>query len=293
MSVQSFHVEFDETDLELKAVIQTFRSGGRELVEALKNLQLPPAVLKQLNSMLGSTKPGQVADLLASMIDLSYEEKLEILQTFDLKARLIRMIELITRQLQVFRISQQLNSSVENKLGQKQREILLREQMEAIKKELGESDESGDSEISDLENKVRTMGLPEEPKKVASRELARLKRMNPNMAEHQVIRNYLEWITDLPWTKGTSDRLDIGLARKVLNDDHFGLEKVKKRILEYLSIRKLKKDLRGPILCLLGPPGKVDLCRCWQDKSGSLYSTCSGPQILSNCVGWCQRRSGN
>jgi ATP-dependent Lon protease len=205
--------------------------------------------------MLDSTKPGQLADLLASMIDLSYEERLEILQTSELKPRLLRMIELITRQLQVFQISQQLTSSVENKLGQKQREILLREQLEAIKKELGELDESDDTEISDIEKKIKSIALPDEPKKIATRELARLKRMNPNMAEHQVIRNYLEWITDLPWVKSTTDRLDIGIARKVLNDDHYGLDKVKKRILEYLSIRKLKKDLRGPIICLLGPPG--------------------------------------
>ncbi|KAJ3372562.1 hypothetical protein HDU91_003260 [Kappamyces sp. JEL0680] len=246
---------FDEADVELQATVQTFRQGGIELVESLKKLQLPPTILKQLNGMLDSTKPGQLADLIASMIDLSYQEKLEVLELHELQPRLLRVLELITRQLQVFAISQKLSSSVENKLGAKQREILLREQLEAIKKELGESDDGEDTEIGDLAKRLKELDLPEEHKKVANREMTRLKRMNPNMSEHQVIRSYLEWIIDLPWSKSSTDRLDIAHARKVLNDDHHGLDKIKSRIIEYLSIKKLKKDMRGPILCFLGPPG--------------------------------------
>lgn len=140
-------------------------------------------------------------------------------------------------------------------MGSKQREIILREQLEAIKRELGELDDKDASEMGDISKKIASLSLPPEPKKIADRELARVKKMNPNMSEYQVIRNYLEWIADLPWGKSSTDRIDIEHARKVLDDDHYGLEKVKKRIIEYLAIRKLKKDLKGPILCLLGPPG--------------------------------------
>lgn len=128
--------------------------------------------------------------------------------------------------------------------------------MEAIKKELGESDDEDEGEMTDIAKRVKALDLPsDEHRKVANREVSRLKRMNPNMSEHQVIRSYLEWLIDLPWKKGTDDRLDIEYARKVLNDDHYGLQKIKTRIIEYLSIRKLKKDMKGPILCFLGPPG--------------------------------------
>ncbi|KAI8897459.1 Lon protease C-terminal proteolytic domain-containing protein [Globomyces pollinis-pini] len=247
--------DIDVTDVELAATVQTFRQGGNELVEALKELKLPMTILKQLTKMLDSSKPGQLADLLASMIDLSYEEKLDILKTHELRPRLLRLIELITRQLQVFKISQKLTSNVESKLGEKQREYLLREQLEAIKKELGETDETDDSDLNDLTKKLSNAVLPEETKKVCDREMKRLRRMQPNMSEYQVTRNYLEWVLDLPWDKSSIDQIDIKHARDVLNADHYGLEKVKSRIIEYLSIRKLKRDMRGPILCLVGAPG--------------------------------------
>ena len=158
----------DESDLTAKTAIDTFKVGGQELVEALKSLKLPPAVLRQLTKMLDSTSPGQLADVIASMIDLSYQERLEVLQTYQLVPRLTKVLELIKRQLQVFSISQKLSQSVENKLGKKQREIILREQLEAIKKELGESEEEDQGELADISKKMKALDLPsEEHKKVS------------------------------------------------------------------------------------------------------------------------------
>ncbi|KAI9017192.1 Lon protease C-terminal proteolytic domain-containing protein [Gaertneriomyces semiglobifer] len=205
--------------------------------------------------MLDSTPPGQLADLFASMIDLSLGEKLQILETTDVKTRIRLTLELLTRQIQVLKISQKLQSTVESKLGKKQREFFLRQQLDAIKKELGESDEGEEDEVADLTKRINEAKLPEEASKAAIRELKRLKRMHPSMAEYQVVRTYLEWLSELPWDKQSEDVLDISRAKEQLDSDHFGLEKVKTRILEYLAVRKLKQDLRGPILCFLGPPG--------------------------------------
>jgi ATP-dependent Lon protease len=169
--------------------------------------------------------------------------------------------------------------------------MYLISKLEAIRKELGESDEAEDTEIGDIGKRLKEMELPEEHKKVANREMTRLKRMNPNMSEHQLVRSYLEWIIDLPWSKSSTDRLDIATARKVLNDDHHGLEKIKTRIIEYLSIKKLKKDMRGPILCFLGPPGgkSLQLIFSWKDIFREKYCQCSWSQVLSNIIRWCER----
>ena len=242
--------EFD--DLEFKALVTTFEQGSSELLDSLSKSKLPPIILQQLSKMLKEATPGRVADLLASIIDMSPTEKLEILRMNNLKDRLSKMILLIKRQIQVFSISQKLTNSVEAKIGARQRELMLREQLEAIKKELGESDGPGQT-ADELETKISN--LPEEPKKIASREFARMKRMSSSMAEYQVIRTYIETICELPWNTSTTDSLDISKAQKILDNDHFGLDKVKSRIVEYLSVRKLSKSSRGPILCLVGPPG--------------------------------------
>ncbi|KAJ3043033.1 hypothetical protein HDV00_005940 [Rhizophlyctis rosea] len=247
--------EIHADDAELQALVLSLRAVGHELSHVLSQLQLPPTVISHLRKMLDSTPGGQVADLFASMIDLTYAEKLQILETTDLKTRIQRVAELVTRQIQVLKISQELQSTVENKIGKKQREFLLRQQLEAIKKELGESEEGGGDEIDDLEKRVSEAKLPEEAAKEAARELKRIKRMHPSLAEYQVVRSYLDWLLDLPWHTQTTDIMDVAHARKQLDEDHYGLHPVKNRILEYLAVRKLKNDLRGPILCFVGPPG--------------------------------------
>ncbi|KAI9349446.1 Lon protease C-terminal proteolytic domain-containing protein [Zopfochytrium polystomum] len=205
--------------------------------------------------MLDSTPPGQLADLFASMIDLSLDEKLQILELVDSKTRIKRTLELLTRQIQVLKISQKLQTTVENKLGQKQREFILRQQLDAIKKELGETEEGEEDEVADLSKRIAEAKLPEEASKAADRELRRLKKMHSSLAEYQVIRTYLEWLSEVPWTRSTEDVIDISKARSQLNSDHYGLDKVKTRVLEFLAVRKLKADLKGPILCFVGPPG--------------------------------------
>ncbi|KAJ3274047.1 hypothetical protein HDV01_003540 [Terramyces sp. JEL0728] len=241
-----------ENSVELQGTIEAFKILTNELLDALKQLNLPPNVLKQVRKMLDSTATSQLSDLIISMIDSSYQEKLDILATIDLKQRLLKTLELIKRQLQVFKISQQLSHSVEDKLGSKQREYLLRNQLEAIKKELGEDD--SDDEHTELLKKLSGLELPAQTRKVIDTEIKRLKRMNPNMAEYQVARNYLDTILELPWAKSKQAEIDITRARKILDADHYGLPKIKQRIIEYLSILKLV-PAKPPILLLAGAPG--------------------------------------
>ncbi|KAJ3295152.1 hypothetical protein HK104_002962, partial [Borealophlyctis nickersoniae] len=252
---EGLELDIDKEDAELQAAVINLRATGHELANVLSQLQLPTGVLGQLRRMLDNTPPGQVADLLASMIDLSFAEKLQILELADVKARVMRVTELINRQIQVLKISQKLQTTVENKLGKKQREFLLRQQMEAIKKELGESDESEQDEVGDLTKRIEEAKLPDDAAKAAAREIRRLKKLPASVPEYQVVRNYLEWLSELPWSKHSDDVMDIARAREQLNEDHSGLDKVKTRIVEYLAVRKLNQDLKGPILCFLGPPG--------------------------------------
>ncbi|KAJ3403508.1 hypothetical protein HDU80_004074 [Chytriomyces hyalinus] len=247
---------------ELKALGATLAQCGLELTELLSQLQLPTQVLSQLRKTINEANASQLADLLASMIDLSVEEKLDLLAEREgVAKRVEKCVELVTRQIQVLKISQKIQTNVENKLGKQQREYILRQQLEAIKKELGETDgESGESstdpEFTALKKRLETLPLPEEAAKSTKRELGRLKRMPANMPEHQIIRTYLEWMSEMPWdVMSGSDSVDVQKAKMQLDADHFGMDGVKKRVLEYLAVGKLKKDLKGPILCLIGPPG--------------------------------------
>ncbi|KAJ3114878.1 Lon protease-like protein 2 [Physocladia obscura] len=212
----------------------TLKSTGLELANLLSQLQLPPQAITQLRKTISDAPAPLLADLLASMIDLSTEEKIEILGSVDVTDRVERVVELVVRQVQ----------------------------LEAIKKELGETtsgdgaDSDTDPELSSLKAKLESLQMPEDASKATKRELARLARMPAQMPEHQIIRNYLEWMSEMPWNFGTgSDDIDVDKARLRLDADHFGMEGVKKRVLEYLAVGKLKKDLKGPILCLMGPPG--------------------------------------
>lgn len=279
----------DKNDQELQDQIVALRSTSKEFVSLLQTLKLPAPVLTQLQKFLENVGviPGQVVDLLMSTIESTYDEKITILEATDLKERIVKAIELLTRQIhvsfpgqkktyltlkiqnmltilhcctfyQVLKISQKVHDNVEGKLNKKQREFYLRQQMAAIKEELGEKDSSEEDEMTTIENRLTAANLPPEVQKAADREIKRLKKMQPASSEYSVIRNYLDWLGDLPWSKSSEDILDVERARKQLNDDHHGLEKVKRRILEYLAVTKLqqlKGDVKGPILCLVGPPG--------------------------------------
>ncbi|KAF9989807.1 hypothetical protein BGZ75_004809 [Mortierella antarctica] len=250
----------DKADQELQDQIVTLRSISREFVSLLQTLKLPAPVLTQLQKFLDNVTlmPGQVVDLLMSTIESTVEEKITILDAVDLKDRIHKAVELLTRQIHVLKISQKVHDNVEGKLNKKQREFYLRQQMAAIKEELGEKDAGEEDEMSVIEQRLSAANLPSEVQKAADRELKRLRKMQPSSSEYSVIRNYLDWLADLPWAVSSEDVLDVEKARRQLNDDHHGLEKVKRRILEYLAVTKLqqlKGDVKGPILCLVGPPG--------------------------------------
>ncbi|KAI8359371.1 anti-sigma H sporulation factor, LonB, partial [Mortierella sp. GBAus27b] len=250
----------DRSDQELQEQIVILRSTSREFVSLLQTLKLPAPVLTQLQKFLDNVMayPGQVVDLLMSTVETTIEEKITILDAVDLKERIGKAVDLLMRQIHVLKVSQKVHDNVEGKLNKKQREYYLREQLAAIKEELGEKDSGEDDEMTIIEKRLTAANLPPEVQKAADRELKRLKKMQPSSSEYSVIRNYLDWLADLPWSNSSEDILDVERARKQLNDDHHGLEKVKRRILEYLAVTKLqqlKGDVRGPILCLVGPPG--------------------------------------
>lgn len=218
-------------------------------------LKLSPYLPGELAALARSLDDaGMLADLIASSLNISKEEKQTILDTQDVKERLREITRLINRELQVLELGQKIQSQVKQDMDKAQREFYLRQQLKAIKDELGEKDE-GKVEIEEYRAKIAEKDLPEEARKEAERELDRLERMHPSSAEYTVASTYLDWLTVLPWNEGTEDVLNIKSAQKVLDEDHYDLEKVKKRIIEYLAVRKLKPDSKGPILCFVGPPG--------------------------------------
>ena len=198
--------------------------------------------------------PGKVTDLVASNLNISLEEKQDLLNTIDVKARLEKLGAILNREIELLELGHKIQSQVQTELNKNQKEFYLRQQMKAIQKELGEGDPRS-GELEELRKKIDDAGMPEEARKAADNEMERLKIIPPESAEHTVVRTYLEWLVNLPWAKSTEDDLEIPHARGVLDEDHYDLEKIKDRILEYLAVRKLKKDPKGPILCFVGPPG--------------------------------------
>jgi ATP-dependent Lon protease len=198
--------------------------------------------------------PGRVADLIASNLNISVEEKQELLSTLEVRARLEKLSAILNRELELVELGQKIQTQVQSELTKNQKEFYLRQQMRAIQKELGEGD-SRTVDIEELRKKMEAAQLPAEARKAAEAELDRLRMIPPESAEHSVVRTYLEWLVTLPWAVSTEDNLDIPHARQVLDEDHYDLEKIKDRILEYLAVRKLKKDPKSPILCFVGPPG--------------------------------------
>jgi ATP-dependent Lon protease len=238
-----------EVSTELEALTRNVQSTFSEIIEAIpylpEELQLAVANLDE---------PSALSHLIAGALRISTAEKQELLETVDVTKRLRRLSEILTRELEVVQLGSKIQSQVESEIDKGQREYFLRQQMKAIQEELGEGDEQ-QAEINELRDRIEEAGLPEEATKAAERELSRLEKLPPVAAEYGVIRTYLEWLVDLPWSKETEDNLDIGHAREVLDEDHYDLEEVKDRILEYLAVRKLNPDSPGPILCFVGPPG--------------------------------------
>lgn len=200
------------------------------------------------------TEPHNLADFIAANINASLEEKQELLEAINVKERLEKLTFFLNKEIEILEIGSKIQSEIQTEMTKSQREYFLREQLRAIQKELGEIDEKT-MEINEFREKIEKSGMPPEARKEAERELDRLSKMPVAAAEYTVARTYLEWLTSLPWQVSTEDKLDIEEARRILDEDHYDLEKVKDRILEYLAVRKLKEDMKGPILCFVGPPG--------------------------------------
>ena len=198
--------------------------------------------------------PGRAADLIGSNLNISVDEKQDLLNTLDVKQRLEKLSTILNREGELVELGQKIQSQVQSELNKNQKEFYLRQQMRAIQKELGEGD-AKTNEIEDLRTKIEEAKMPEEARKAADNELERLRLIPPESAEHSMVRTYLEWLVNLPWAITTDDNLDMLHARQVLDEDHYDLEKIKDRILEYLAVRKLRQDPKGPILCFVGPPG--------------------------------------
>jgi ATP-dependent Lon protease len=241
----------DPTDasIDLEALVLNLKDVTKRVYKLMPDLPKEAAALVDSVS-----EPGQLADLIASNLDVQVDEKQEVLEIFDLKSRLKRVLQFLSRQHEVLKVREKINTQVQEEMGRNQREYVLRQQLKAIKEELGEIDDSG-GDLDDFREKIATAKMPPDAEKAALKQLDRLKVMQPSSAEYTVTRTYLEWLVELPWSVTTEDKLDIQEARDILNADHYDLEKVKKRILEYLAVRKLKADKKGPILCLVGPPG--------------------------------------
>lgn len=220
--------------------------------------------------------PGKVTDLIASNLNITLDEKQDLLNTLDVQRRLERLSVILNREIELLELGSKIQSQVQTELSKNQKEFYLRQQLRAIQKELGEGDGRG-ADIDDLREKLDSAELPEEARKAADTELDRLKMIPPESAEHSVVRTYLEWIANLPWNDGTEDNLDLPHARAILDEDHFGLDKIKERILEYLAVRKLRNDPKSPILCFAGPPGvgKTSLGRSIARAMGRKFSRLS------------------
>jgi len=238
-----------EKDVEIEALMVSIKNLFQRAVE------LSPTIPSEVGLfVMNMDDPRTLADLIASNFNISIAEKQEILEIIDIKKRLERVITILNKELQVLELGSKIQGELKKEMDKNQREYYLREQLRAIKRELGEEDERT-VEITELREKIEKAKMPVEVHQVAQKELDRLSKMPPAAAEYTVSRTYLDWLIELPWSVATDDNLNIDEAQKVLDEDHYDLEKVKKRILEYLAVRKLKADMKGPILCFVGPPG--------------------------------------
>ncbi len=244
-------------DLEDEALMRTMLSYFEQYIKMSKKISL-----ETFATVADIEEPGRMTDIIASHLPLKLKEKQKILETIDLKERMNLLIQYIHNEKEVLHLEKKIGQRVKKSMERTQKEYYLREQMKAIQKELGDK-EGKSAEVEDLMEKIEKAGMTENIKKVALKELERYEKIPLTSAESSVIRTYIEWLISLPWTNATEDDLDIEKAKRILDEDHYGLEKVKERVLEYLAVRKLTNSLKGPILCLVGPPGvgKTSLAR--------------------------------
>ncbi|MCS0502721.1 endopeptidase La [Ancylobacter mangrovi] len=241
--------ESEESTSDIEARFVHLQNQAGEVLELLP--QVPPELMAAVR---GANSPSGLADLVAAYMDISPDEKQELLETVDVVARMNKVSRVLAHRIEVLRLSQEISQQTKASLDERQREVLLREQMAAIQKQLGE-DEGNSQEISDLEKAIEDAGMPDDVAQMARKELGRLRRMSEAGPEYGMIRTYLDWLIALPWKLPDEAPIDIAEARRILDEDHFGLPKIKQRIIEYLAVRKLAPNGKAPILCFAGPPG--------------------------------------
>ncbi|MEO0083456.1 MAG: endopeptidase La [candidate division WOR-3 bacterium] len=241
--------EPEKKDISTEALMRNILNMFQKLSELAQYL---PDELSTI--VLNIESPSKLADFIAHYLNITIEEKQKLLETIDPTERLSNLVPLLNKEISILELSAKIRERVKGELDKSQRDFVLREQLKAIQKELGETDELT-AEINELREKIEKMNMPKEVKDVALKELNRLSKMSPQVAEYTVVRTYLDWLINLPWSISSEDNLDIKRVKKILDQDHYNINKVKERILEYLSIKKLRKDSKGPILCFVGPPG--------------------------------------
>ncbi|GAB4377915.1 MAG: endopeptidase La [Calditrichia bacterium] len=265
------HIEEVKDELhENEITVEAFATNLKNLFQ--KAVDLAPEITTEHQAMIANIHdPGITADIIIAFSNVPVEQKQEILETFDIAERLKKATITFNKYLQTLELGKKIQNEVQDEIGRSQREMYLRQQLKAIQKELGEYDEASD--VGELKKKLEEDDLPEEVRKVAEKEIDRLSRMHPASAEYTVSRTYIDWLLEIPWNISTQDNLDIHKVQEKLDSDHYGLTKVKKRIIEYLAVRKLKNDMRGPILCFVGPPGvgKTSLGRSIADALGRKF----------------------
>ncbi|WP_430488812.1 endopeptidase La [Rossellomorea marisflavi] len=258
------HSDSEKKDSELDALMRTLLNYFEQYIKLSKKVSA-----ETYSTVADIEEPGRLADIIASHLPLKIKEKQHILETQDIKERLQMVIEIINNEKEVLSLEKKIGQRVKRSMERTQKEYYLREQMKAIQKELGDK-EGKTGEVEDLTMKIEEAGMPEDIEATALKELARYEKVPSSSAESSVIRNYIEWLVSLPWTKETEDQLDINRSEMILDRDHYGLEKVKERVLEYLAVQQLTRSLKGPILCLAGPPGvgKTSLARSVAESLG-------------------------
>ena len=249
VTLEELDDEFDPEDMEIKALFQNISDQFNQMIAMVPNI---PEDLKI--ALINIKDPSKLGDLVASHLHITVPEKQDILESLNVKERLQKINGFLIKEMNILTLATKIHSQAKTEIDKTQREYYLRQQLKAIQDELGEKDEQT-AETTDLKKKLKDAKLPKEARKEVDRELGRIARMSPMSAEYTVSRTYLEWMSSLPWSVTTRDNLDIKNVHKLLDEDHYDLEKVKERIVEYLAVLKLKKDMKGPILCFVGPPG--------------------------------------
>ena len=277
----NFYQAYAETVYEEEGDPAETEALSRSVISQFEQyVKLNKKVSSEVIGSIGSIdEPSKLADQVAANLAIKISEKQELLEIFSVMQRLEKVFAFMEGEISVLQVEKKIRNRVKRQMEKTQREYYLNEQMKAIQKELGEG-EDGKDDLTELQERIDKTKLTKEARTKAMAELKKLRQMSPMSAEATVVRNYLDWMLSIPWSKKSRINKDIDKAEDILDTDHYGLEKVKERILEYLAVQQRTNKLKGPILCLVGPP------RCWQDLVGQIHRPCNRPRVCAHVLGW-------